>query len=130
MLRVAYETTFTKEQIVRIECRSTHAGEKVLINKNIFCQPPQFTDISVGFLPNKHLTLCEDLSEDSEQTEIELKIIKNRIGIKAVTVTIEDLHSPYEGVLEKLSLNFLQTDMSNTKSTNWAGNIIGQIGVV
>jgi len=48
ILRVSYETSFSKEQMMRCEVSTTVGGHRVLINKNFFVQPPSFTDISFG----------------------------------------------------------------------------------
>ena len=59
-------------------------------------------------------------------SEIELKAVRSKVGIKAISVWVEDVREPYEGPLEKLSSNFIATSLSTSQSTSWAGSIIGQ----
>ena len=40
-------------------------------------------------------------------TEIELKAVRSKVGIKSISVVVEDVREPYEGTLEKLESNFL-----------------------
>ena len=66
---------------------------------------------------------------DDAISEVELKVIRNKIGIKSVTATIEDTPEPYTGSLEKLSLNLFKTDLAKTPHASWACPIIGQYTV-
>ena len=62
-------------------------------------------------------------------SEVELKVIRNKIGIRSIRATVEDMPEPYEGSLEKLSLNLFKTDLKNSPSVSWACPIFGQYTV-
>ena len=56
-------------------------------------------------------------------------MIRNKIGIKSVTATVEEMPEPYTGSLEKLSLNLFKTDLTKSPQASWACPIIGQYTV-
>ena len=49
---------------------------------------------------------------DDAISEVDLKVIRNKIGIKSITATVEEMLDPYTGSLEKLSLNLFKTDLA------------------
>ena len=51
---------------------------------------------------------------DDAISEVELKVIRNKIGIKSITATVEDMLEPYTGSLEKFSLNLFKTDLAKS----------------
>ena len=40
-------------------------------------------------------------------SDIELKAVRSKIGIKGISVVVEAVREPYEGSLEKLTSNFM-----------------------
>ena len=62
-------------------------------------------------------------------SDIELKVVRNKIGVKSISVTIEPQREEYEGPLEQLAANFLQTALTTSSSAQWAGSIMGQYKV-
>ena len=78
------------------------------------CQTPQFTTVEVPILQNQ-LALNENVEED-KISEIELKCIRNKIGIKGITVTIEEQRAePFIGSIDRLSLNADQTELTTSR---------------
>ena len=66
---------------------------------------------------------------DDAISEVELKVIRNKIGIKSITATVEDMLEPYTGSLEKFSLNLFKTDLAKSPQASWACPIVGQYTV-
>ena len=66
---------------------------------------------------------------DDAISEVDLKVIRNKIGIKSITATVEEMLDPYTGSLEKLSLNLFKTDLARAPQASWACPIIGQYTV-
>ena len=71
----------------------------------------------------------EGSSGGDKIADIELKVVRNKIGVKSISVTIEPQRDAYEGPLEQLAANFLQTALTTSSSAQWAGSIMGQYKV-
>ena len=125
-MRVHYETCFIGSTKIRCEVNSKadKDGQQTSIIKGLMCQPPEFTTVEVPIRQDQ-LNLNEGGSTD-KVSEIELKVLRNKIGIKSITVSIENQREPYEGSLEMLSMNFMQTALKVSSEANWASPIIGE----
>ena len=87
LLRVQYETCLLTEKAIRCEISSFVNRKCISINNTLMCQAPDFLECDVPFLQSQ-LNLNEDASGDLVST-IELKVVRNKIGIKSVSLYLE-----------------------------------------
>ena len=55
--------------------------------------------------------------------------MRNKIGVKSVTVTIEAQRESYVGTLAVMLLNKEGTDLEAVTMTDWTGDIFGQYAI-
>ena len=118
-MRVCYKTAFLGEIALRCGVGSHVEGQRVSINSNLMCQPPNFVDIDVP------ISQDQLNGNEGEISDVELKVVRSKIGVKSISVTIEPQRDAYEGPLEQLAANFMQTALTTSSSAQWAGSIMG-----
>ena len=93
IVRVAYTAHFMDKKIMRCDIGSYVNGKRVPIDNNLTCRAPEFVIVEAPILQTQ-------LNLDGTVSDVELKVIRNQIGITSITVSIEDVREPYTGSLE------------------------------
>ena len=91
------------------------SSSKVSINNKLMCQPPEFVSVDIPLLKD------QVNGSEGDITDVELKVMRNRIGISGVTVSIEKMRDPFGGSLETLSANPMLTHFKPHSSLDWSG---------
>ena len=120
ILRIYFETQFIGESIFRCEVSSKVDGRSISVIKGLMCHPPRFVTVDVPIRQDQL-----NLRQPGSESEIELKVLRNKIGIKSITASVEEQREPYAGSLEKLSLNIFKTGFTVSPSASWACPIFG-----
>ena len=115
-LRVKFETCFLDNKMMRVDVGSHVKGKgRVSINNKLMCQPPEFVSVDIPLLKD------QVNGSEGDITDVELKVMRNRIGVSGVTVSIEKMRDPFEGSLETLSANPMLTHFKPHSSLDWSG---------
>ena len=108
IIRIRYETAFLGDKMTRLDIGSYVGGNRVSINNSLMCQPPDFVDVEVPIQQDQLCVKEAPLANGADMiSDVELKAVRSKIGIKGISVVVEAVREPYEGSLEKLTSNFM-----------------------
>lgn len=57
-------------------------------------------------------------------------MIRNKLGVKSITASVEEVREAFDGSLEKLCLNINKTAFQSKASASWACPIMGELQVL